>query len=206
VTGILTETNANWSWAVYLGPTATSSPSSTLNFAKGQTRANAVTVALSSTGYLSATFLSSKGKTCDLVFDVSGYYLPGATGAKYVPITPAPILDSRNGTGHAGKFAAKTAHSFQATNVGGIPLNAKAMAGVVSVKNQTSTWALYVGSTDINNPGTSSLNFVKGDNCSNGLTVGFSNTGTMSATYMGPPGNTADIVIYVTGYFVPPTP
>jgi hypothetical protein len=208
VTGSLTVTNANWSWAVYLGPGPMPAglPSSTLNFAKGQTRNNAVTVPLSSTGYLSATFLSSKGKTCDLVFDVSGYYLPGATGAKYVPITPAPILDSRNGTGHAGKFFAKTAHSFQATNVAGIPLNATAMAGVVSVKNQTSTWAVYVGSTDLNNPGTSSLNFLKSDNCSNGLTVGFSNAGTMSATYMGPPGNNADIVIYVNGYFVPPTP
>ena len=208
VTGSLTVTNANWSWAVYLGPGPMPAglPSSTLNFAKGQTRNNSVTVPLSSTGYLSATFLSSKGKTCDLVFDVSGYYLPGATGAKYVPITPAPILDSRNGTGHAGKFFAKTAHSFQATNVAGIPLNATAMAGVVSVKNQTSTWAVYVGSTDLNNPGTSSLNFLKSDNCSNGLTVGFSNAGTMSATYMGPPGNNADIVIYVNGYFVPPTP
>jgi hypothetical protein len=51
-------------------------------------------------------------------------------------------------------------------------------------------------------PTTSALNFVKGDTCSNGLTVALSATGTLSATYMASAGAITNVVIYVNGYFV----
>jgi hypothetical protein len=43
---------------------------------------------------------------------------------------------------------------------------------------------------------------LKGDVCSNGVTVALSSTGTLSLTYMAGAGNKPDVVLYVTGYFV----
>ncbi|HEX4898691.1 MAG TPA: hypothetical protein VFV53_10075, partial [Candidatus Limnocylindrales bacterium] len=73
VTGNLTATNQTGAGFVFLGPNPEANPSSsTLNFPAGDTRANGVTVALSATGSLSATFGYS-GST-DLIFDVTGYF------------------------------------------------------------------------------------------------------------------------------------
>jgi hypothetical protein len=43
---------------------------------------------------------------------------------------------------------------------------------------------------------------LKGDVCSNGVTVALSGTGTLSLTYMSGAGNTTNVVLYVNGYFV----
>ena len=57
VTGTLTVTNPTRTGYVFLGPNPTASPtSSTLNFPAAETRATGVTVALSPTGSLSATY------------------------------------------------------------------------------------------------------------------------------------------------------
>jgi len=75
VTGNLTVTNQSAAGYVYLGPNPTASPtSSTVNFPAGDTRANGVTVALGAGGTLSATF--GYAGTTDLVFDVTGYFVP----------------------------------------------------------------------------------------------------------------------------------
>ena len=68
--------------------------------------------------------------------------------------------------------------------------------------NQTAPYALGVGPVAAAKPTTSALNFLKGDVCSNGLTVALSSKGTLSATYMAAAGKTTDVVIFVTGYFV----
>jgi hypothetical protein len=74
VTGNLTATNQTQAGFVFLGPDPVASPtSSTLNFPLGDTRANGVTVALSLTGSLSATF--GYGGSTDLIFDVTGYFV-----------------------------------------------------------------------------------------------------------------------------------
>jgi hypothetical protein len=49
---------------------------STINFVAGATQANGVTVSLGSGGQLSATYMSLSNQTTDLVFDVSGYFVP----------------------------------------------------------------------------------------------------------------------------------
>jgi hypothetical protein len=60
-----------------VGPNPTATPStSTLNFNRGDIKANGLTVALSPSGTLSATYMSTPGNTTDLVFDVTGYYVP----------------------------------------------------------------------------------------------------------------------------------
>jgi hypothetical protein len=77
VTGNLTVTNQTATGAAFVGPVATSAPStSTLNFPVGDNRANGVTVGLGSGGTLSITYLAPSGATSDFVFDVTGYFLP----------------------------------------------------------------------------------------------------------------------------------
>ena len=53
-------------------------------------------------------------------------------------------------------------------------------------------------------PTSSTLNFARGDLRTNGLTVLLGGTpGGLSVTYMSRSGNTMDLVLDVTGYYVP---
>jgi hypothetical protein len=204
VTGNVTVVNSSYSWAVYLGPVATASPTtSTINFSAGEIRANGLSVALGSGGTLSATYMSFAGNTTDLVFDVTGYYTADATGTRYVPMAPSRLLDSRVGNGLSGKLIANTPATFQVTGRGGIPSNATAVTGNVTVVNQTYSWAVFLGPVATASPTTSTINFNTGDIVANGLTVALGSGGTLSATYISQAGNTTDLVFDVTGYFVP---
>jgi hypothetical protein len=160
-------------------------------------------VILSPTGTLWATFMGSGKSTIDLVFDVTGYYAADLGGAKYVPVTPRVVLDTRIGYGLAGKFGAGSPRPLGIRNHGGVPDTATGVTGIISVSNQTNGWAVFAGPDSIAKPLNSSLNFVKGDNCSNGFTVALNASGSMSATYLSGAGATTDIVIEITGYFVP---
>jgi hypothetical protein len=122
----------------------------------------------------------------------------------YVPLTSAPILDTRNGIGvPKQRFAAMVPHEFTVKNHAGVPIGATGIAGVVAVVKQDASYALAVG-PDPSSAAlvkTSSLNFVKTDNCSNGTTTALSGTGTLSAMYMSYSG-ASDVLIYVTGYYI----
>jgi hypothetical protein len=192
------------SWAVALGPDATATPTtSTINFAAGQVLANSVTVGLSSTGTLSATYISTKGETTDLVFDVTGYFAPGLGGSSYVPVVPARVLDTRAGNGLTGAFSANVPRTFQVSGLGGVPSNADAVTGQVTAADSTAGWAAYVGPDPVASPGASTVNFPPGVVMGNGLTVGLGSGGTLSATYISNSGSTTDLVLDVTGYFAP---
>jgi hypothetical protein len=76
VTGNLTVTAQTSSGYLYLGPVAMNDPtSSTLNFPKGDDRANGVTVAIGTGGTLSITYVApSAGPIAQVIFDVTGYF------------------------------------------------------------------------------------------------------------------------------------
>jgi len=204
VTGNVTVVNSSYSWAVYLGPDPIASPTtSTINFNKGDIKANGLSVALGSGGTISATFMSFAGNTTDLVFDVTGYYTADATGTRYVPMAPTRLLDSRGGNGLTGTFGANTPRTFQVSGRGGIPTTATGVTANVTVVNPTYSWAVFVGPVATASPTTSTINFNTGDIVANGLTVALGSGGTLSATYMSFAGNTTDLVFDVTGYYVP---
>jgi hypothetical protein len=204
VTGNVTVVNETGSWAVYVGPDPVASPStSTVNFKAGQIQANSLTVALSSTGTLSATYIAIAGNTTNLVFDVTGYYTADATGLTYVPMTPARLLDSRYSNGLAGKLPANSPRTFTIANRDGVSSAAVGITGNVTVVNETGGWAVFVGPVAAAKPTTSTLNFSKGDVKANGLTVALGAGGTLSATYMSSSGNSTNLVMDVTGYFIP---
>jgi hypothetical protein len=78
VSGNVTVVNQTNSWAVYLGPSSSSSPTtSTINFVKGDVKGNGLVVALAG-GRLYATYMSTAGNSTDLVFDATGYFVPPA--------------------------------------------------------------------------------------------------------------------------------
>jgi hypothetical protein len=206
VTGNLTVTGPSAGWAVYLGPDPVSSPaSSTLNFGAGGTVANGLTVALSLGGGLSATYISTAGNTTDLVFDVTGYFTPDTSGATYHPMAPARLLDTRSGNGLSVALSANTPVTFQVRGRAGIPANAIAVTGNLTVVDETSAWAVYLGPNPVASPTSSTINFTTGDILANGLYVALSPAGTVSATYISTAGNTTDLVFDVTGYFTADT-
>jgi hypothetical protein len=124
-------------------------------------------------------------------------------GTTYHPITPVRLLDTRIGNGWSGKITANTPATFQITGRGGIPSNATAVTGNVTVVNPTFDWDVYLGPDPISSPSSSTVNFSTGEIAANGLTVALSQTGTLSATYMSTAGNKTDLVFDVTGFFTP---
>jgi len=202
VTGNLTVTGQTSSGYLYIGPVANNNPtSSTLNFPVGDDRANAVTVALGAGGTLSITFVApSNGPTAQAIFDVTGYFTPDATGATYHAIAPTRALDTRSGTGGlSGPF---TNHAARTFTVSGVPSNATAVTGNLTVTGQTSSGYLYIGPVATNNPTSSTLNFPLGDDRANAVTVQLGAGGTLSITFVAPTnGPTAHAIFDVTGYF-----
>jgi hypothetical protein len=202
VTASLTVVDASAAWAVYVGPDPVAHPgSSTINFTAHQILSNGLTVALSATGSLSATYMGPTGATTDLVFDVTGYYVPGSSGATYHPMDPQRLVDTRYSTGLSGPFAANTPRTFQVTGRFGIPAGATAVTGNLTVVNSTASWAVYLGPSPIAHPTTSTVNFLAHQVASNNVTVSLGPGGTLAATYMGPAGATTDLVFDVTGYY-----
>jgi hypothetical protein len=210
VTGNLTVTQQTMPGYLFLGPVATYNPgSSTLNFPVGDNRANAVTVTLGTGGTLSVTYVGSiagQTATAHVVFDVTGYFTPDASGSTYHPLTPSRILDSRDGTGGlSGTFTSYVARTFQVTGSGGVPAGAVAVTGNLTVTQQSADGYLFIGPVAQNNPTSSTLNFPVGDNRANAVTVALGTGGALgklSITYVAGPANaTTHVVFDVTGYF-----
>jgi hypothetical protein len=206
VAGNLTATLQAYGY-LFVGPIAANNPtSSTLNFPAGEDRANAVTVALGSGGTLSITYVGlSSSATAHVVFDVTGYFVPGVGGAKYVALTPTRILDTRDGTGGLGTtpFTSNVARTFVVAGIGCIPSNATAVTGNLTVTLQTNPGYLYIGPIPVNNPTSSNLNFPMGDDRANAVAVALGAGGTLSLTYVGLTGSpTAHAIFDATGYFV----
>jgi hypothetical protein len=207
VTGNLTVTGQTSGGYLYISPVATNNPtSSTLNFPVGDDRANAVTIALGSGGTLSITFVGpNSSQTAQAIFDVTGYFTADMTGATYVPLTPTRVLDTRSGTGGlSGPFTNHAARTFGvAGGSSGVPANATAVTGNLTVTGQTSGGYLFIGPVATNNPTSSTLNFPVGDDRANAVTVALGTGGTLSITFVGSNnGQGAQAIFDVTGYFV----
>ncbi len=60
-------------------------------------------------------------------------------------MTPARLLDTRVGNGLSGTFSANTPGTFQVSGRGGVPAGATGVTGNVTVVNETSPWAVFLG-------------------------------------------------------------
>ncbi|MBR7824765.1 hypothetical protein KDK95_00475 [Actinospica sp. MGRD01-02] len=188
-------------------PTSTSN----VNYAIGQTVANSAIVPLgtSGTGTGELSLYNSSGGTVDLIADVSGYYLPSADGGStYVPLyEPTRLYDSRvkgNGVFDGPLSAGKTV-PFPITYDTG------ETAFVLNATVTSTTGAGYLELYPYNSsatalPGTSTLNWVKGQTIPNTAVV---SAGTVLdknfdsydlGMYIGGTG-TAQVVLDAFGFF-----
>ena len=203
VTGNFTVTRQTSGGFASVTPVATNTPStSTINFPRGDNRANNVTVALGPGGKLGAVYKAGAGQTTDFVFDVTGYFLANDTGATYTPAAPVRLLDSRAANGLNGAFKARTPRTWQITGRGGIPAGATAITGNLTITGQTGPGFVTVGPAATATPTTSTLNFPLGDTRANGLTVKLAANGSLSAVYMAATGTTTHVILDVTGYYM----
>ncbi len=91
-------------------------------------------MALGAAGTLGVTFVApTSGPTAHAIFDVTGYFVPDMSGATYVALNPSRILDSRTGNGLGGPFSSHAARAFQVSGRGGVPANATAVTGNLTV-------------------------------------------------------------------------
>lgn len=139
---------------------------STLNFSTGTAMANSVVVKVGAEGKVR---LYGSAAT-DVLVDVQGWF---PTGADYTALTPARLLDTRNGTGAPQALVGATKRvDLQVTGRGGVPA-----AGVGSVVlNVTATGATGSGyltayPAGVTRPGASSLNFVPARSTANGVVL-----------------------------------
>ena len=123
-------------------------------------------------------------------------------GTTFHPITPVRVLDTRFGVGLSGPFAANNPRVFDVAGEPGIPADALAVTGNVTVTNQTAGGYLSVTPTAVANPLSSTINFPVGDNRANNVTVPLSADGKLAAVYRAPSGRTTQLIFDVTGYFV----
>ena len=91
---------------------------------------------------------------------------------------------------------------FQVTGRGGVPANATAVTGNLTVTGQTSSGYLFMGPTASATPASSTLNFPRSDNRANGVTVKLSPTGKLGVVFIGFGAATTHVIFDVTGYFL----
>jgi hypothetical protein len=188
--------------SVTVTPTG-SPPSSTINFPLGETRANNLVVPLSSSGSVSAVFKGTSGKGTHLVFDVTGYFLADTSGATFNPITPIRAIDTRIGTGFTGKFVANTPRTLVVAGTLGVPVSATAVTGNVVIVQPSKLGSGAVTKDPTATPSTSTLNFPAHTNRANGVFAPLDGAGALSIVYNAAAGGTADVVLDLTGYFLP---
>jgi hypothetical protein len=214
--------SANWTKAGYvaIGPDPVDVPTTaSIYFPARDNRGTGVTVKLGSGGTLSLVYVGPANAKVSVIFDVTGYFIPGVAGALYMPLTPNRILDSRKGAsqkGLTGSLIARRGVSFNVTgqssdvklNVPSVPTEVVAVTGILTVTNQTAVGYLdltptrYAATTE---PPTSTLNFPLNDIRATGVTVplGWSPTGVgiQGVIYWAVAGKTTNVLFDVSGYF-----
>ena len=172
---------------------------SNLNFAAGQTVANLVMVKVGPTGKVS---FANGGGALHVIADVSGWFgVSGeTTGARYHPVAPARVLDTRVAIGALQLPVLPLGTiDVQVTGRGGVPA-----AGVTAtVLNVTVVDPLGLGyvtvwPTGAVRPLASNINFVFGQTTPN-LVMGKLGTGGKLSIFNG--GGTANLVADVAGWY-----
>jgi hypothetical protein len=173
--------------------------SSSLNFPNGDIRANNVVVPLAG-GNLQVEYYGSPGGSTQFVFDVTGYFVPGMSGATFVPLPPGRVVDSRIGQGVSGSIRMTTSASFAVRGQVSVHLAAVAVVGNLTVTGQNAGGWLNAapGATS----STSTLNFPVGDDRANGFVSMLGPGGTLTSTYGGAGSSaTTQVVVDIVGYY-----
>jgi hypothetical protein len=200
VTAVL-PTSAGWI-QLSSGPAVTAT-TSVLNVPAGDTRANGVTALLGGDGRLSAVFKGASGST-HLILDITGYFMAADSGATFRPVGPIRVLDSRTGAGgYSTRFVSGTSRSVRLGGVSGIPADAVAVTGNLTVTGQTAGGYVSMTTAPTSTPAVSTVNVPVGDTRANGLTIKLDAAGKASLVYVGGKAGvaTAHLIFDVTGFY-----
>jgi hypothetical protein len=210
VTGNLTLVGPSAGGWAFVGPSVGSNPaaqgSSTVNAPRNDTRADGVTVKLGAGGTLTAVWSGPAGSTADLVFDVTGYFINGTTGSKFVPLEPIRLVDTRYNLPFQGPMKKATPTKIFIAGHGELPSSASGISGNLTVTGQTALGYLTVAPRldPVIVPVFSTINFPKGDNRANGFYVALDVDGSLAVVYETSASASTHFIIDITGYFLPP--
>ncbi|WP_329417207.1 FlgD immunoglobulin-like domain containing protein [Streptomyces sp. NBC_01268] len=166
----VTATNPTASTFVSVYPYGTTRTSaSNLNVVAGQTVPNLVVVPVKDG---KVTFYNRNG-SLDLLADVAGYYTSGTTGSLYEPVTPARLMDTRDGFGGPPpKVGADKTVTLTVAGRGGVPAEGvTAVVLNVTATNPTSSTFVSVYPYGTTRTSASNLNVVAGQTVPNLVVV-----------------------------------
>lgn len=202
VTGNATVTSMTGAGYVSVAPSfvpGTAPGTSTVNFPVGDTPANNLVVPLAG-GQLQVEYVSKAGASAQFIFDVTGYFVPGLSGATFVPVAPARLVDSRTGLGFTGPLGTGSGATVAASGRASIDPVAVAVVGNLTVTAQTSPGWLAAEPAQATT--TSTLNFPVGDDRANGFVSLFGTNGSLTITYVGGVKTArTQFVVDVMGYY-----
>jgi hypothetical protein len=210
----VTVTNASAPSYLTVYPDGAPKPTaSSLNFLNGDTVPNLVTTSLGADGFV---VIYNAGGTVDVIADVQGYYDDGSGSAQssFTPLTPARVLDTRDGNGVSAirPVAADSSIDVQVTGRGGVPVSGvSAVALNVTVADATAPSYLTVWPTGVTRPLASNLNFAARQIIPNMVVVPVSGAGKVSLyNAVGSTNVIADVVGWygasASSHFTPLTP
>lgn len=173
--------------------------SSNINFRAGDVVPNLVLARVGAGGKVR---LNNFAGNVDVVADVVGWFDTGEpTGDGFVGVTPARLLDTRDGTGSiGGRFASGDHRDLAVAGRGGVPADASAVAVNVTAVNPGSAGFVTVWPSGAPMPLASSLNTSPGRTRPNLVVAKLGANGAISLYDYADFGGT-DVVVDVVGYF-----
>lgn len=217
----VTVTNPSAPSFLTIFPSGASQPlASNLNFIAGQTVPNRVIVGVSTSGQ--ANFFNQFGAV-DVIADLGGWFTdssnPSATGSKFVGLTPARILDTRDGTGLVNglggigpppitRLGPGEGIAVQVAGQGGVPVMTdpnppSAVVANVTVTNPSASGFLTAWPDGSSRPLASDLNWIAGQTIPNLVVVKLGSSG-MADLYNAL--GCTDAIVDVVGYYTGPAP
>jgi hypothetical protein len=162
-------------------------PTSNLDFAADETRANGIVTAVDVTGKIS---IFNAFGTVDLIVDVTGWF-----SSDFIGVAPTRVLDTRTTT----ILAAGETRSVPIAGHAGVPgSGVAAVAVTVTVTDATGQGFVSVWPDGTAWPGASAANFDRGSTIAATALVGLGAGGGISITAG---GSATDVIIDVMGYF-----
>ena len=104
-------------------------------------------------------------------------------------------------TGWSGTFKSSIPRTLTIEGRRGIPSNAVAIAGNLTIVGQTGAGYVSITTTPTATPLTSTLNAPAADIRANGVTVPIADDGTDSLVYVSRAGKVTHLILDLTGYF-----
>jgi hypothetical protein len=174
---------------------------STINFPRGDIRANNAIVPVAADGTIAIEYSAPTGATTQVVLDVGGAFVSG-DGLTFTPLAPTRFVDTRANLGLTYDFASGHARRLGVAGVAGVAKGATAVALNLTTVHPSAAGYLAVTATPESTPATSTLNFPSGDVRANGAIASLAD-GDLGLTYAAVPDTHDDVVLDVVGYFGP---